>query len=295
MKIIYGPTLAALIFTTNAWSLCGSWASNKIGNLDVRVVSEASGLISSKLEKGKLIWNNDSGGSSALYASGSDGKIIKTVSLNGFQNIDYEAMALGPCPDRAAESCIYLGDIGDGIGWRSSFKIGIFKEADFWKSTSISPVKVIDYSYPRGDENAEGMFVTKDAKIIILSKNQSGITQVYQLETNARITQLGQIDLNTVVAQARGKGPRVTDASISPDGSKVLILTYGDIVEVNSSLVLKPQVRTAWKKGTDYNVIKGPGLPQQETITYTSDTSFIVSTEKADGNSSNILSYSCAR
>lgn len=294
MKTINGFAMAAaLLVAQNSFAICQNWKSSKIGTLDTRNVSEASGLVASKMEAGKLIWTNDSGKSPTLYATGTDGKVVRTVQVKNFQNTDFEAMALGPCPENKSESCLFIGDIGDGIGWRSNFKIGIFKEADFWKNTSISPVSTISYSYPKGDENAEAMFVTNDGKIIVLSKNESGVTESYLVESSARVTHLGSIDLNTVIAGARGKGPRVTDASLSADGSRVVILTYGDIVEVNTALITKPQPRTQWKKGTDYVVIKGPALQQQETITYTSASSFVVSSEVENGGVADIISYSC--
>lgn len=294
MKTINGLAMVAtLLVAGNSFAICQNWKSSKLGTLDTRNVSEASGLVASKMEPGKFIWTNDSGKSATLYATGTDGKVVRTVQLKNFSNTDFEAMSLGPCPENKTESCIFIGDIGDGIGWRSNFKIGIFKESDFWKNTSIAPVSTISYSYPRGDENAEAMFVTNDGKIIVLSKNESGVTESYLVESSARVTHLGSINLNNVVAGARGKGPRVTDASLSADGSKVLILTYGDIVEVNSSLITKPQPRTQWTKGTDYVVIKGPALQQQETITYTSANSFIVSSEVENGGVADIISYSC--
>jgi hypothetical protein len=294
MKSLNGIAfVTAMILANNAFAICSNWKSSKIGVLDTRSVSEASGLVASKLQAGKLIWTNDSGKSATLYASGTDGKISRTVQLKGFQNTDFEALALGPCLEKKSESCIFVGDIGDGIGWRSNFKIGVFKESDFWNNTTISPVNTISYSYPKGDENAEAMFVTNDGKIIVLSKNESGVSEIYNVESSARVTHLGSLDLNSIVAGARGKGPRVTDASLSADGAKVLILTYGDIVEVNAALVTKPLARTTWKKGTDYNVVKGPALQQQETIAYTSANSFVVSSEVENGGVADIISYSC--
>lgn len=285
--------VSTLTLSASALSICENWKSSKVGSLDTKIVSEASGLVASKIQKDMLIWSNDSGGTAALHASGMDGKIKRTVNLRGFTNTDFEALSMGPCIENKDENCIYIGDIGDGIGWRSSFKIGVFKEADFWKSTTISPEATINYSYPKANENAEGMIVTPEGRILILTKNQSGISQIYHVESNARVTHLGAIDLNNVVGGFRGKGPRITDASLSADGSKVLILTYGDIVEVNASLVMTPQARTAWKKGVDYNVIKGPALAQQETIAYTADNSFIVSTEIGDGSTADVFSYNC--
>ncbi|MFP5385176.1 MAG: hypothetical protein ACLGHN_03810 [Bacteriovoracia bacterium] len=287
-------TLAALTLTTQGHAVCGKWTAKQSGALDQRIIDEASGLIASKVKKDMFIWSNDSGGKAELYATGVSGKVERTVALSGFSNSDFEAIANGPCINKKAENCIYVGDIGDGIGWRSTFKIGVFKESDFWTKTSIAPEKVINFSYPKGAENAEGMVVTRDGKITIFSKDGSGITQIYQLTSTGRISHLGEVDLNKILEAARGKGPRITDASLSADEKRVLLLTYGDIAEVSAELLLRPQTRRAWQRGTDYNIIKGPGLPQQETIAYTAgDSSFIVSTESPKGDAPAVLLYSC--
>ncbi len=279
----------SLVSQSTLAGVCSNWSSTKVGALDTRIVSEASGLVFSQ---GKLIWSNDSGGAAALHASGEDGRIVRSVTIKNFSNTDFEAMALGPCLDQQNERCIYLGDIGDWIGWRSSFKIGMFKEADFWNATSIAPIRTISYSYPRNAENAEAMVVTPDARIFVFSKSESGVSEVYQLEANARVTQLGSVDLNSILGRAAGKNPLITDAALSADGRRILLLSYGDIVEVKAELMLKPQ-RGAWRRNVDYSIVKGPGLPQQETITYLSSDSFVVSTEIGDGRSAEIHRYSC--
>jgi hypothetical protein len=286
----------ALMLTTllaqSAFAVCENWTSKKSGTLDRKIISEASGLTASRLKKDKLIWSNDSGGRAELYATGVEGKIERTVALSGFSNSDYEAVASGPCSTNKAESCLYVGDIGDGIGWRSKFKVGIFKENDFWTSTSIRPEKVIEYS--KGPSNSEAMVVTNDGKMIIFSKDSSGITEVFELTQAGKISSLGEVNLNNIMDGVRGKGPRVTDASLSSDGKKVLLLTYGDIAEISTELILKPG-RGQWRKGVDYNVVKGPDFPQQETITYLTDSSFIVSTESPDGEAPEVRLYSCAK
>lgn len=289
-------TTVLLVFSAQANAVCQKWTAKKSGTLNQRIIDEASGLTRSVLKKGMFIWSNDSGGKAELYATGIDGKVTRTVSLNGFPNTDYEAVSNGPCLSNKAEHCVYVGDIGDGIGWRSRFKIGIFKESDFWSKTSISPEKVIEYSYPNGAENAEGMVVSSDGKIVIFSKDNSGVTQVYSLSATGLVTRLGEVNLNQVLEGARGKGPRITDASLSADGKKVLLLTYGDIAEINAELLFNPGSRRSWRKGQDYNVIKGPGLPQQETIAYLEgDDSFIVSTESPEGDAPAVYLYTCGK
>ncbi len=290
-NLIIGSFLIFVAVAQPLYAICPDWTSKKVGLLDKNVINEASGLVASKLRPGKLIWSNDSGGDSALYATNSDGKLIKTVKLTNFKNTDFEAIASGPCPSNQADTCLYVGDIGDGIGWRSSFQIGIFKESDFWTSQSITAQKIIKFSYPGSANNAEALIVTPEGKILTFTKTE-GSTQIFNLDINGKATKVAQIDLNPIVAQARGKAARITDASLSRDGDKVLMLTYGDILEVNLSSILGRASRT-WVKGVDYSLAKGLNLPQQETITYTSENSFIVSTESSGGNEPEIYSYSC--
>lgn len=291
MKNLFKTSLLVFVITTNSYAICPEWSSKKTGSLDRSVIDEASGLVASALQKGKLIWSNDSGGESALFATSADGKLIKTVQLSNFSNSDYEAIASGPCPANQADTCLYVGDIGDGVGWRSSFKVGIFKESDFWASTSIKPVKVIDFTYPGGANNAEAMVVTPEGKILILTKTE-GSSQVFSLDLNGKMVKLAQIDLSAIVGAARGKAPRITDASLSKDGDKLLALTYGDILEVNMASITGVTSRS-WVKGVDFTIAKGPNLPQQETITYISENSFIVSTESPDNNVPEIHTYTC--
>ena len=293
IKLKASAICTLLILSTHSLAVCSSWTSAKVGSLDKKVIDEASGLITSTLQNDKLIWSNDSGNSAELFATGKDGKIIRTVRLNGMGNEDFEALSIGPCPSNKADSCIYVGDIGDGMGWRSTFQIGIFKESDFWSKTSINPEKTISYSASR--TNAEGMIVTPEGKIFIFSKDESGISKILMIDSlTGKLTNPGLIDLNPLMSGARGKGPRITDASLSPDGDKVLILTYGDILEVNMDTLISNLASKQWRKGIDFNVIKGPSLPQQETITYTkSDNDFIVSSESPDGEVPPVLLYSC--
>ena len=289
-------TLASLLIVAHAQaSVCTQWGAVKLGTLQSGTISEASGMIVSVQQKDKFIWTNDSGNSADLYATGKDGKVVRTVRLNNLSNTDFEALSSGPCPSNRAEACIYVGDIGDGIGWRSSFKIGIFKESDFWSKTSISPEKVISYSYPNGAQNAEAMVVTNEGIIHIFSKNDSGTTQIYAIDSiSSKIAHLGQVSIKGIVADARGKGPRLTDASLSADNKRLLLLTYGDILEVDFDLFISAQPSKAWRKGIDFNVIKGPGFPQQETLTYVNaEGAFALSTESPDGDAQDILAYTC--
>lgn len=293
-KLLKSSIMSSLLIASSySFAVCPSWTASQIGSLDKRIINEASGLVTSSIQKDKLIWTNDSGNSAEIFVTGKDGKVLRTVSLNAPSNTDVEALALGPCPSNKADSCLYVGDIGDGIGWRSNFSISIYKEVEIFTKTSLTPEKSIRYS--ASSTNAEGMIVTPEGKIIIFTKNDVGVAKIIAIDSiTGKTTTGGQIDLTPLMSGTQGKGPRITDASITPDGDKVLLLTYGDIVEVTMETLLRTTSTKQWRKGIDFNIIKNPGLPQQETITYVnSDKEFIVSTESPDGDTPEVMLYTC--
>lgn len=280
MRKLLLSSVMALGLTSTSFAICPNWNVKKVGELDKGIIDEASGLITSALHHNKYIWVNDSGAEPFLYASGMNGKVIKRTLLLNFPNTDFESLASGPCPLSRGESCIYVGDIGSGRGSRTSLKIGIFKERDFWILDSIQPEYVIETKYPAGVNNAEALVVTPNGRILLFSKSE-GQTQIFNLAPNGRMDLFSVINLEKMLAGARGKGPFITDASISPEGDKLLMLSYGDIIEVKlRALFGAPQ--EYWKPGFDFAVIKGPGLPQQETISYNGRNSFIVSSESEE-------------
>lgn len=286
--------LIALIILgmSEAQAVCKNWTSSRAGNLDRSKISEASGLTYSKNRPGVFFWINDSGNSSEIHATQENGTAVKTVTVSGFRNTDWEALATGPCPRNPAESCIYVGDLGDGIGWRSNFKIGVFSETDFWNSTRLSPQATVDFSYPGNANNSEAFIVTPKGEIIVLSKDSSGVSEIFTVDLSGRVKMVGALNLNRVLAPARDKAPRITDASLSADGKSVLILTYGDILEVSLEKLLTASVGVA---GKDHTVIKGPGFSQQETLSYSAaGNKFLVSTESENGEPTPIMTYECS-
>lgn len=293
MRNLVMSSVMALSMVSSAFAVCQEWTATRVGALDKNMVDEASGLITSVVQPGQFIWVNDSGAEPILYASGMNGKITRKVQLSNFSNTDFEAMASGPCPSNRGENCIYVGDIGSGMGWRSNLKIGIFKERNFWTASSMRPEAVIETSYPSGVNNSEAMVVTPEGQILFLSKAE-GQTQIFTVAPNGRMSLVAQVDLTKMLAGTRGKGPLITDASISPDGDKLLMLSYTDIIEVNLKSLVGISQRQ-WRQGVDFGVIRGPGLPQQETVSYINQNSFLISSEseeEADG-APQIFAYTC--
>jgi hypothetical protein len=285
LALLLTLTLAA---PAPALALCAKWKAVKTAELDTTVVNEASGLAKATLRPETLLWVNDSGSAEAIHASDLRGQVKRTVSLAEFPNRDTEALAVAPCP-RAAESCVYVADIGDNKERRTDYKIGVFREADFWSRTTLSPIEVIRFQYPVGSFNAESFVVLPDQSMVIFSKTKSGVAQIFRIDAAGRVTKFGELAIGAMTA-ASGERALITDAALSPNGSRVLILTYGDLVEVKLDALLGGG---PLRKDRDYSVIPGPGLEQAETVTYHDERTFLVSTEVESGGVADVVTYSC--
>src|SRR3954465_2999932 len=78
---------------------------------------ESSGVAVSHAHPGVLWTHNDSGDGPYLYATDLQGTGRGALLVPGAQAIDWEDMALGPCPVAFARhpTCVYLADTGDNM------------------------------------------------------------------------------------------------------------------------------------------------------------------------------------
>ncbi len=289
--------IVSLLYMINASAICQNWQiDQKLGNHG-RELSEASGLTQSSINPDRYLWSNDSGNSAKIYITNQNGRIENSVRISGFSNIDYESLEIGPCFDNNELSCVYLGDVGDGIGWRSNFKIGIFREKDVLTKNTVTPLKVINYRYPNGQENSEAILPLSKNRLIIFSKSGSGKFTTYEMNLQSgdqTVKRLASFNLNPIMAGARGKGPRITDTSLSIDKKSLLLLTYNEIIELDAAQIFGQTPSSQWVKEVDYHLIQTPkrGLEQKETITYEKSGTFIVSSESPEGPGA-IYRYRC--
>ncbi len=157
-----------------------------IKTLDPKV-KETSGLI---YWNGHLITHNDSGGKPKLYCLNKEGEIVRTITLQGATNRDWEDIA----PD---EDYIYVGDIGNNVGTLPSFKIyKVSKQAILAKGEGniIVPVAEI-LSFPKLDGANAGSgnmkhdwdmesLIVRDGKLSIFTKQWMTQTQTKRFEYN---------------------------------------------------------------------------------------------------------------
>jgi len=127
------------------------------------LLDEASGLVASRGNSNVLWAHNDSAGGTELFAMTGTGDHLGTYDLAPATNIDWEDIAIGPGPT-AGVDYLYVGDLGDGEGARSSIVIHRVPEptvSDIQPVANVvlAGVESIGLSYPAGTHNAEALMV----------------------------------------------------------------------------------------------------------------------------------------
>jgi hypothetical protein len=202
-------------------------------------VVESSGVAVSRAHPGVLWTHNDSGDGPYLYATDLRGSDLGFLLVSGAAAVDWEDMALGPCPTRAG-SCVYLADTGDNLERRASVTVYAVPEPDpptgpgDTLRTTAAPA-ILQLRYPDGSHDVEAIYVSpRDRALYLVSKGRSGSIGVYRVapaQWSARRDSIVKADRVQVldVRPDAGAGRWVTSAAIRPDGRLVAIRTYGEI------------------------------------------------------------------
>ena len=180
---------------------------------------EASGVAVSRRSPGRLWAHNDSG--DVLVALDTRGSVTGRVSVSGMKVDDWEAVAVGACPDG---SCIYIADIGDNQAGRK--RITIHRVPEPANENSVVVKDTFHAMYPDGAHDAETLLVAPDGRLFIVTKGETDAVGLYRFPRELRPGATHQLER---VGQPRsGKASeteRVTDGAVSPDGTWVVLRT----------------------------------------------------------------------
>ncbi len=300
---VLGVSIAA------AGGLCKQWSDGEtVGTLDADLISEASGLAISALDPERLYHVNDSGGGPFVYRTARDGSGLGRLHLRGARVYDSEAVAVG-LVDGAAT--LVVGDIGDNDLIRRTIRF--FAVPEETMTDIAAPVATtLTARYPDGPHNAEAMALGPGGTLYIFTKSWTNRRQdpapsyVYRLPVGAwtraagetvTLEPVGSIDLPALAT--REKAPFsdvVTDAAMSADGSRLLLLTYGYAWELDIDLAAEPvPPAEAMRRGEHYELIRLQPLLGKETIAYLpGDRSFLFGKEyKPDRRPSVLIQMDC--
>ncbi len=207
-----------------------------VARIDFNPVEECSGIVASRQFPGIFWVHNDSGDWPRLFAIDGQGRVVKpeaSVNYRGLlvqraEHFDWEAIALD------AADRIVIADVGNNANRRRNLRIYLVPEEDPRRTEKLTAVQSWTVYYPEQKEfppirmnyDCEAVF-TAYGNIYLLTKHRSNAQSVlYRFRPPAQPTQAPQ-PLERVAAFVAGG--MVTAADCSPDGRRLLILTYDAI------------------------------------------------------------------
>ena len=213
---------------------------------------ESSGVAVSRAYPDVLWTHNDSGDGPYLYATDLRGADRGALLVPGAEAIDWEDIALGPCPISfpreprsagRATSCIYLADTGDNMEFRPFVTVYAIPEpvpptrASDTLGVTRAPA-VMRLRYPDGSHDVEAVYVSpRDTALFLVSKGatRGSAIRLYRIDAESwRSRDTNTVALATLVQTLDIRpnpeaGRVVTAGAIRPDGRVVALRTYTEI------------------------------------------------------------------
>ena len=179
-----------------------------------------------------MFWTiGDSGNPPELLAIDTTGALRGRFALPNVANIDWEAVAVGPCPQG---TCVYVGDIGDNAERRAEVMIHRVPEPIVRNTErgTVGAVETLRLKYPNQSHDVEAMGVTPDGTIVLVTKGRSQGILVYQLPPDRwgrnEAVVATRVDSLPIIPSG-GNGRRVTDLAINATGTRLVVRTYRDL------------------------------------------------------------------
>jgi len=238
----------------------------RLGNTDIK---ESSGLAVS-LTNENLFWTHNSAGDQArFFGFNLEGTHVVEYRIEG-KHVDWEDMAVFKT-DR--QVYMLFADTGDEELKRKSYALYLLREPrqpkapKFGKVETIKPHGVIEFTFEGGPQNCEAVgvdgSVIKATKVILISKNDTGTCKVYELPLPDS-KEKGPFIAKAIATLTI---PTVVSMTISPDGRRAMVLTYGDAYEFTR------EEKETWAQAfaKRARVLEMPTRRKGETICYGTD------------------------
>jgi hypothetical protein len=217
-------------------------------------VNESSGLAASRLRDDVFWTHNDSGDAPRIYAFDSKGADLGTWRVKGAKASDWEDMASFTLDGKAY---LLLADCGDNALRRSHGTLYLVEEpAD--KESPAKLVQTVEFTFEGGPRDCEAVAFDRARRLVLLAgKRIDPDCEVFQLpwpaiptaqDANAESVESADSESgddlppdeqpdeqpdDRIVAEKIGtlELSLATGMDISPDGTRAIIITYGDAYE----------------------------------------------------------------
>jgi hypothetical protein len=255
-----------------------------------RRLRESSGVAVSRAHHGVLWTHNDSGDGPFVYVTNLEGEDLGRFEVRGARAGDWEDIAIGPCP-AAARACLYIGDTGDNAEHRPAAALYVVPEPDpaaAPEARRTEPAHRIVITYREGALDVEGLAVTPDGTVFLVSKGRSGPIELFRIPRDSLASDsIALAPWTTLpIAPQRNLGRLVTGAAVSPDGRTLAVRTYTEVFFL--SVAAEPagiRLRTScWL---------GLREPQGEAVDFLDDSTLVLTSESALGRVGGIARVRC--
>jgi hypothetical protein len=156
-----------------------------------------------------------------LIALDEKGGVAGRVTVTGVDLDDWEALAIGPCPQG---SCIYIADIGDNNASRTHVTVHRVPEPAGTPET-VAAAERFDASYPDGPHDAETLLVTPEGALFIVTKGDGdkGRIATYRFPKGLQSGTIHKLERVGQPHEVRSSRDLITDGSVSFDGRWVTL------------------------------------------------------------------------
>ncbi len=207
--------------TTTAPGVCDmSFSLSTAGVVADDRLDEISGIAFASTEPDVLWVHNDSGDVPRIFAIDLEGNTIGVHELAGAKARDWEDMTI-------SDGVVYIGDIGDNKSKRDSVRVYRFSEPNPGDAGPIEDYDVLEFTYPDGATDAEGLFVSPEGQLVIVTKDPDGGARFYAAPVSQvwdgsvhELEYSGRLDLLPI--------EWVTAADANPD--RLVLRTYLNII-----------------------------------------------------------------
>ncbi len=258
---------------------------NVITDLPKRL-NENSGIVSFNNESAWLV--EDGGNKNEIYKTNFKGEIVKKLSVKKAENIDWEDLA----KDNLGN--IYIGDIGNNENKRKNLVVYKIPNPEVEKGNKIK-AEAISFYYPEQTKfppkkkglyyDAEALFY-QNKNLYIITKNRAnpfnGEALVYKIPAKKGKHAAQLID--TFKMCSDWNYCQITSADISPDGKKLVLLSYGRLYVITNF------TEDNFSKGK-METIDLQTNSQLESICFIDNTKLLLSDEKKGPTGRNLYSY----
>jgi hypothetical protein len=180
-------------------------------------IYESSGLALSRRHPAVLWTHNDSGDEPRLYAVGSDGRTLATLTLAGVEARDWEALAAGR--DDRGRPALFVGDIGDNQGVWPEVSVYRVPEPARLRDATVPAVRY-RLRYADGSRDAEALLIDpRSNRLYVATKDVAG-GGLYRAPSRLRTDQVN------VLRRVARVPPVVTDGAYAPDGRALVLRDY---------------------------------------------------------------------